>query len=147
MIYLRQFRDAWSPDLLYGRDWSFASGSFMILRSLKPSGRLSYGFFSIAIHHWAFQISHGFSICLTPTRNTIKIASRSRKGVEYVNRKTLKFSPTGSVYEFVGGLYGDGREDDSQVTASHFWSCLPQMLCSSVSYLMNCRCGPMRWQT
>lgn len=30
----------------------------------------------------------------------------------------LNLPPTGSVYEFVGGIYGNGREDDNRVTAS-----------------------------
>jgi len=38
--------------------------------------------------------------------------------MEWKQRHTLKLPPTGSVYEFVGGLYGNGREDDSRVTAS-----------------------------
>jgi hypothetical protein len=33
-------------------------------------------------------------------------------------RHTLKLPPTGSVYEFVGGIYGNGREDDNRITAS-----------------------------
>lgn len=33
--------------------------------------------------------------------------------------------PTGSVYEFVGGFYGNGREDDHRVTASISFLQLP----------------------
>ncbi|KAF9450622.1 hypothetical protein P691DRAFT_454949 [Macrolepiota fuliginosa MF-IS2] len=33
-------------------------------------------------------------------------------------RHTLQLPPTGSVYEFVGGIYGNGREDENRVTAS-----------------------------
>ena len=35
--------------------------------------------------------------------------------MEWKQRHTLKLPPTGSVYEFIGGLYGNGREDDSRV--------------------------------
>jgi len=40
------------------------------------------------------------------------------KYLDFKERHTLKLPPTGSVYEFVGGLYGNGREDDSRATAS-----------------------------
>lgn len=43
---------------------------------------------------------------------------RAWRFMEWKQRHTLKLPPTGSVYEFVGGLYGNGREDDSRVTAS-----------------------------
>lgn len=33
-------------------------------------------------------------------------------------RATLKLPPTGSIYEFVGGFYGNGREDEGSKTAS-----------------------------
>ena len=35
--------------------------------------------------------------------------------MEWKQRHTLKLPPTGSVYEFIGGLYGNGREDHSRV--------------------------------
>ncbi|KAF5378835.1 hypothetical protein D9615_006966 [Tricholomella constricta] len=40
------------------------------------------------------------------------------KTLTWNGRYNLKLPPTGSVYEFVGGLYGNGREDDRRVTAS-----------------------------
>ena len=43
---------------------------------------------------------------------------RAWKYMDWKKRHTLELPPTGSVYEFVGGLYGNGREDDSRVTAS-----------------------------
>jgi hypothetical protein len=39
-------------------------------------------------------------------------------GLRWKARHTLKLPPTGSVYEFVGGIYGNGREDDNRITAS-----------------------------
>lgn len=43
---------------------------------------------------------------------------RAWKYMDWKKTHTLELPPTGSVYEFVGGLYGNGREDDSRVTAS-----------------------------
>ncbi|GLB42377.1 hypothetical protein LshimejAT787_1103920 [Lyophyllum shimeji] len=43
---------------------------------------------------------------------------RAWKTLRWNGRYNLKLPPTGSVYEFVGGLYGNGREDDRRVTAS-----------------------------
>ncbi|KAH9478417.1 hypothetical protein JR316_0008872 [Psilocybe cubensis] len=43
---------------------------------------------------------------------------RAWKYMNWKKKYTLKLPPTGSIYEFVGGLYGNGREDDSRTTAS-----------------------------
>ncbi|PPQ81936.1 hypothetical protein CVT25_013784 [Psilocybe cyanescens] len=43
---------------------------------------------------------------------------RAWKYMNWKKKYTLKLPPTGSVYEFVGGLYGNGREDASRTTAS-----------------------------
>ncbi|KAF8879650.1 hypothetical protein CPB84DRAFT_1817387 [Gymnopilus junonius] len=43
---------------------------------------------------------------------------RAWKYLDFKKKDTLQLPPTGSVYEFVGGLYGNGREDESRVTAS-----------------------------
>jgi hypothetical protein len=40
------------------------------------------------------------------------------RDLKWRGRKQLNLPPTGSVYEFVGGIYGNGREDDNRVTAS-----------------------------
>jgi hypothetical protein len=56
-----------------------------------------------------------------PLATRLKLLRDRERAWKYVNwkkRHTLKLPPTGSVYEFVGGLYGNGREDDSLVTAS-----------------------------
>ncbi|KAG5634221.1 hypothetical protein H0H81_002829, partial [Sphagnurus paluster] len=43
---------------------------------------------------------------------------RAWKTLSWAGHYNLKLPPTGSVYEFVGGLYGNGKEDDRRVTAS-----------------------------
>jgi len=40
------------------------------------------------------------------------------KKLSWNGRYKLKLPPTGSVYEFVGGYYGNGKEDDHKITAS-----------------------------
>ncbi|KAF8155720.1 hypothetical protein B0H34DRAFT_783484 [Crassisporium funariophilum] len=52
---------------------------------------------------------------------------RAWKYMDWKKRHTLRLPPTGSVYEFVGGLYGNGREDDSRVTASISFLELPSV--------------------
>lgn len=47
--------------------------------------------------------------------------------LSWKGRHTLRLPPTGSVYEFVGGLYGNGREDDSRLTASISFLELPSL--------------------
>lgn len=43
---------------------------------------------------------------------------RNWKYLDWKQRHTLSLPPTGSVYEFVGGLYGNGTEDNTRATAS-----------------------------
>ncbi|KAG5641133.1 hypothetical protein DXG03_005947 [Asterophora parasitica] len=50
---------------------------------------------------------------------------RAWKNLAWTGSYNLKLPPTGSVYEFVGGLYGNGREDDRRVTASISFMELP----------------------
>ncbi|KAF9568720.1 hypothetical protein CPC08DRAFT_746151 [Agrocybe pediades] len=50
--------------------------------------------------------------------NQLRNRGKAWKYLDWNKRETLELPPTGSVYEFVGGLYGNGREDDSRVTAS-----------------------------
>lgn len=40
------------------------------------------------------------------------------RNLQWKGRHILQLPPTGSVYEFVGGIYGNGREDENRVTAS-----------------------------
>ena len=66
-------------------------------------------------------------VSLLPTSSFPPLATRLKllrdrerawKYADWKKRHILNLPPTGSVYEFVGGLYGNGREDDSRVTAS-----------------------------
>ncbi|KDR79991.1 hypothetical protein GALMADRAFT_62654 [Galerina marginata CBS 339.88] len=50
--------------------------------------------------------------------NLLRDRERAWKYMDWKKKDTLRLPPTGSVYEFVGGLYGNGREDDRRVTAS-----------------------------
>ena len=68
---------------------------------------------------------------------------RAWKYVDWKKRHTLKLPPAGSVYEFVGGLYGNGREDDSQVTASISFLELP----SADAMLLGASDSPHELQT
>lgn len=59
--------------------------------------------------------------CAPPYASRLKrLRDRERawKTLSWSAQHNLKLPPTGSVYEFVGGLYGNGKEDDSRATAS-----------------------------
>jgi hypothetical protein len=50
---------------------------------------------------------------------------RSWKSLSWSSSYMLDLPPTGSVYEFVGGFYGNGREDDRRVAPSISFFQLP----------------------
>ncbi|KAF5310812.1 hypothetical protein D9619_007814 [Psilocybe cf. subviscida] len=61
------------------------------------------------------------SSSLVPFSTRLKLIRERERGWKYLDwkrRHTLKLPPTGSVYEFVGGLYANGRENLSRITAS-----------------------------
>ena len=60
------------------------------------------------------SITPGFSSRL----QILRWRERAWKTLAWSGRYKLNLPPTGSVYEFVGGLYGNGREDDRRITAS-----------------------------
>lgn len=49
---------------------------------------------------------------------TLRDRERAWKTLTWKGRYNLQLPPTGSVYEFVGGFYGNGKEDDRRITAS-----------------------------
>lgn len=49
---------------------------------------------------------------------TLRDRERAWKNLTWNGRYNLELPPTGSVYEFVGGLYANGKEDDRRITAS-----------------------------
>lgn len=51
---------------------------------------------------------------------------RAWKTFTWNGRYNLQLPPTGSVYEFVGGLYANGKEDDRRITASISFLELPE---------------------
>ncbi|KAF8178260.1 hypothetical protein BJ912DRAFT_667788 [Pholiota molesta] len=84
---------------------------------VKHSSRLQY----------IVELERARMVSLLPQSASLPFASRLNllrerennwKYMNWTKRHTLSLPPTGSVYEFVGGLYGNGREDDSRVTAS-----------------------------
>ncbi|TFK73531.1 hypothetical protein BDN72DRAFT_834674 [Pluteus cervinus] len=60
--------------------------------------------------------------------NILREREKSWRYLRWKGRHRLKLPPTGSVYEFVGGLYGNGREDEQRVTASVSFVELPNSL-------------------
>ncbi|KAF9051850.1 hypothetical protein BJ165DRAFT_921017 [Panaeolus papilionaceus] len=52
---------------------------------------------------------------------------RAWKFIDWKKKHCLELPATGSVYEFVGGLYGNGREDESGVTTSISFLELPSV--------------------
>lgn len=56
-----------------------------------------------------------------PFHSRLKLLRDRENAWRHMNwqgRHKLKLPPTGSVYEFAGGLYGNGRENEHRVTAS-----------------------------
>ncbi|KAF8955319.1 hypothetical protein BDZ97DRAFT_1709646 [Flammula alnicola] len=76
---------------------------------------------------YTIELGRHRMISLLPASSSPSFATRLKflheretnwKYINWRDRQTLDLPPTGSVYEFVGGLYGNGREDESRVTAS-----------------------------
>ncbi|KAF9479790.1 hypothetical protein BDN70DRAFT_906131 [Pholiota conissans] len=76
---------------------------------------------------YIIELEKARMVSLVPRSEPLPFASRLKllrerernwKHLNWTKRHKLDLPPTGSVYEFVGGLYGNGREDDSRVTAS-----------------------------
>jgi hypothetical protein len=59
--------------------------------------------------------------------NLLRSREESWKYLKFKQRRLLNLPPTGSVYEFVGGLYGNGREDETRATASISFLELPSL--------------------
>jgi len=48
--------------------------------------------------------------------NLLRTRESSWKYLKFKQRKVLNLPQTGAVYEFVGGLYGNGKEDETWAT-------------------------------
>lgn len=59
--------------------------------------------------------------------NRLRSREDSWKYLKFKERRLLNPPPTGSVYEFVGGLYGIGKEDETRATASISFLELPSL--------------------
>lgn len=88
-----------------------------IRRVIAQSSRLQY----------SIELQKARMVSILPPSSSSPFASRLKllrerecnwRYINWAKRHTLSLPPTGSVYEFVGGIYGNGREDDSRVTAS-----------------------------
>ncbi|KAF8802264.1 hypothetical protein BYT27DRAFT_7244898 [Phlegmacium glaucopus] len=84
---------------------------------ITDSSRLQYTI-ELAKYRMVSLLPASASPPLATRLRLLRDRERAWKHVDWKKRHTLKLPPTGSVYEFVGGLYGNGREDDSRVTAS-----------------------------
>jgi len=49
------------------------------------------------------------------------------KNLSYSRLQTIKLPNTGQVYEFMGGVYGNGREEDQRITGSIAFYDLPRL--------------------
>ncbi|TFK38165.1 hypothetical protein BDQ12DRAFT_651921 [Crucibulum laeve] len=81
------------------------------------SSRLQYTI-ELAKHRVVSLVPTSSSPSFATRLKLIRDRERAWRSMKWKSRHTLNLPPTGSVYEFVGGLYGNGREDDSRITAS-----------------------------
>lgn len=85
---------------------------------------------------YAIELAKHRMISIFPSSANPSFATRLRflqnrehawKYLKFEHRRPLNLPPTGSVYEFVGGLYGNGREDETRATASISFLELPSL--------------------
>lgn len=57
----------------------------------------------------------------------LKDREQAWRVLAWKHRRTLDLPPTGSLYEFVGGVYGNGREGDNRMTTSISFLELPSL--------------------
>ncbi|CAA7268241.1 unnamed protein product [Cyclocybe aegerita] len=88
-----------------------------IRKAALESSRIQYTI-ELARHRMVSLLSPSASPAFATRLKLLRDRERAWKYMDWKKRHTLKLPPTGSVYEFVGGLYGNGREDDSRATAS-----------------------------
>jgi len=95
-------------------------------RAVNESSKLKY----------AIELAKHCMISVFPSSANPSFSTRLRflrsreeawKYLDFKERRPLNLPPTGSVYEFVGGLYGNGREDETRATASISFLELPSL--------------------
>ena len=95
------------------------------------SSRLQYTI-ELSKHRMISTIPHSSNPSFATRLNFLRRTEDAWKYLDFKQRKVLKLPPTGSVYEFVGGLYGNGREDETRATASISFLELPSLDIASV---------------
>ncbi|KJA25538.1 hypothetical protein HYPSUDRAFT_37528 [Hypholoma sublateritium FD-334 SS-4] len=105
---------------------SCSTVSRQLRRIIAQSSRLQY----------SIELEKARMVSLTPSSYSLSFAARLKllrerernwKYLDWKQRHTLSLPPTGSVYEFVGGLYGNGTEDGTRATASISFLELPSL--------------------
>ncbi|EKM77357.1 hypothetical protein AGABI1DRAFT_130443 [Agaricus bisporus var. burnettii JB137-S8] len=105
-----------------------AAASRLLARIVAASSRLQYTL-SLAKHR-LLDISPSAHHPPYATRlGLLRDREQAWSDLRWKARHTLRLPPTGSVYEFVGGIYGNGREDDNRVTDSISFLELPTASC------------------
>lgn len=84
---------------------------------IVESSRLQY-IIELARHCAVSLLPSASSVPFSTRLKRIRERERGWKYLDWKRKHTLKLPPTGSVYEFVGGLYANGRENLSRITAS-----------------------------
>lgn len=126
------------PDLLncalvlaFRRSYTFFSFnsvqvSKFLKRTIKESSRLNYTI-DLAKNRMISILPAAYNLSFSTRLKLLRTREDSWKYLEFKQRRLLKLPPTGSVYEFAGGLYGNGREDETRVTASISFLELPSL--------------------
>jgi hypothetical protein len=95
-------------------------------RIIKESSRLNYTI-ELAKNRMVSILPSSCNPTFSTRLNLLRTREVSWKYLTFKQRRILKLPPTGSVYEFVGGMYGNGREDETRATASISFLELPSL--------------------
>jgi hypothetical protein len=93
---------------------------------IKDSSRLNYTI-ELAKYRMVSILPSACNPTFSTRLNLLRTREVSWKYLKFKQRRILKLPPTGSVYEFIGGLYGNGREDETRATASISFLELPSL--------------------
>ncbi len=88
--------------------------SKFIRKAIKQSSRLIYTI-ELAKNRM-MSILSACSPSFSTRLNLLRTRETSWKYLKFKQRKVLSLPQTGAVYEFVGGLYGNGKEDETWAT-------------------------------
>lgn len=93
-------------------------------KTIQDSSRLQYTV-ELATHRLISTQPTSTGLPLAARLKLLRDRERSWKTLSWRSCYSLDLPPTGSVYEFVGGFYGNGREDDRRVAPSISFFQLP----------------------